>query len=494
VSPPNRRVPVVVGAGQVTNRPDDLAGVVDAVELMERALVAAADDAGTHRLLDRLDRLAVMQGRWRWPDPARLVAERVGAKQARTVFAMASGSIAQDLVADACRRIQTGEADVVAICGGEWAHGRRRLRAAGLPLPVTPQRDVEPDERFGANRKWESPLEIERGFTEPLVVYALFESAIAAARGEGPAETQARVASLAEHINDVAVTNDHAWRRDRLTAADLVASAGGNRPVAFPYTKWMVANPDVDMAFALVVCAAGVVADLGVPTDRCVFPMAAAGCDDPCWFSELDRFDRAVNHELTIRATLAAAGVGVDDIAHLDLYSCFPSAVTLQAQALGIDPLSRSISVTGGMPFFGGPLASYVGHAIVESVHLLRRDPDQLALCVGNGGYLNKLATGLYAGSPPSAPFGWRDVSQAAAAQPHRKVATDEAPDVEIEATTVVYDRTGPRRALVTALTPGGERAIGGSDDGDVVAAVLAGSLAGRPARIGPDATVDLAG
>ena len=488
----DRRVPVIVGAAQVTNRTDDLADVVDAVELMERALVGAADDAGTKRLLDRLDRLAVMQGRWRWPDPARLVADRVGAVQARTVFAMASGSIAQDLVSDACRRIQAGDADAVAVCGGEWAHGRRRLRAAGLPLPVTPQRDAEPDERFGANREWESPLETERGFTEPLVVYALFESAIAAARGEGPAETQARVARLAEHINGVAATNGHAWRRDRLTAADLLGDTGGNRPVVFPYTKWMVANPDVDMAFALVVCAAGVAADLGVPPDRWVFPVAAAGCDDPCWFSELDRFDRAINHELTIGATLAAGGVGVDDIAHLDLYSCFPAAVVLQAQALGIDPLSRSISVTGGMPFFGGPLASYVGHAIVESVHILRSDPDQLALCVGNGGYLNKLATGLYAGRPPSAPFRWHDVSRVAVAQPHRKVAIGEEPAVEIEATTVVFDKAGPQRALVTGLTPGGKRAIGSSDDNDVMATVLAGSWAGRRARIGLDGTVDL--
>jgi acetyl-CoA C-acetyltransferase len=184
----------------------------------------------------------------------------------------------------------------------------------------------------------------------------------------------------------------------------------------------------------------------------------------------------------------------VDDVAHLDLYSCFPAAVTLQAQALGIDPLSRSISVTGGMPFFGGPLASYVGHAIVECVHLIRRDPDEMALCVGNGGYLNKLAAGLYAGSPPSAPFRSRDVSRAAAAQPHRKVATGEEPDVEIEATTVVFDKAGPRRALVTGLTTGGERAIGSSGDHDVIDAVLAANWVGRQARIGPDGIVDLAG
>lgn len=488
------RTPVVVGVAQVVNRTENLDEVVDAVALMERALVGAADDAGNTAVLGALDRIAVMQGRWRWGDPARLLADRVGARGATSVFAMASGSIPQDLVADAAARISAGACDAVAVCGGEWAHGRRRLRAAGRPLPVTPQRGANPDECFGVNRDWESPLERARGFGEPLVVYAMFESAIAAARGEDYTATRTRAGAIAEQLSRVAATTEDAWRREALPAETIVAPTAANRFVVFPYTKWMVANPDVDMAFAVILCAAEVAVRLGVPTDRWVFPVAAAGCDDRCWFSELDRFDRSAHHALTAAAAMGAAGVGIDDVKYLDLYSCFPAAVYLQSQALGIDPLHRDITVTGGMPFFGGPLASYMGHAIVRAVQLVRDDPTELAMCVGNGGYTNKLATGLYAGVPPRGGFRIEDVSARAEATPHRRAVAEPARGVVIEATTVVFDRAGPVQALATAITSAGARVVGCSSDLDLVGELLSESRVGHLADFSGTGKVDLVG
>jgi acetyl-CoA C-acetyltransferase len=486
------RTPVIVGASQVLNQPADLADVVDAIGLMEQALVGAARDAGSARLLPAIDRLAVVQGRWRWPDPARLVADRVGAASARTVFAMACGSTPQDLVSDAGRRVLAGEADVVAICGGEWTDGRRRLRQAGHPLPVTQQLDGVPDEHFGRNRVWESPEESSRGFSEPLFIYAMFESAIAAARGESWDETRTRVAAISQRLNDAAASLAMGWRRDRVTMDELLVPSDENRMVVYPYTKWMVANPNVDLAFGLIMCAAEVADRLAIAHDRWIFPVAAASCVDHCWFTELGRFDQSPHHRLTACAALAASGLSIDDVEHLDLYSCFPSVIQLEADALGIDPRSRDITVTGGMPFFGGPLASYMGHAIVRTVELLREGPDSNALCVGNGGYMNKLASGIYSGSPGAAPFRVEDVSTAASATPHRRSSFAAVDRATVEASTVVFDRAGPQLALVSTIAETGERIVGSSHDQDVMATLLSDSWVGRDAAVTATGIVSL--
>jgi acetyl-CoA C-acetyltransferase len=262
--------------------------------------------------------------------------------------------------------------------------------------------------------------------------------------------------------------------------------------VVYPYTKWMVANPNVDMAFALLVCSAEEAGRRGISRDRWVFPASAAVCDDRCWFSELGSYSESPHHRLTARAALELASVDAADIAYLDLYACFPSVVQLEADALGIDPLDREITVTGGLPFLGGPLASYMGHAIATMMDLLRHDSTELGLCVGNGGYLNKLASAVYAAKPPNRGFRVRDVSERARATPHRRRSVGAADDLAVEASTVVFDHDGPAQALVSMLAPSGERHLGSSRDTSLMHALLDDHHVGDRASVSVEGVVHL--
>ena len=481
--------PVIIGVGQVTNRHPNPENVVDAIELMVRALERAADDAGNRDALACIDRLVVTQGQWRWPNPAALVADRVGAPRASTVFAMACGSTPQLLVHDAARRVERGDAQLVALCGGEWVHGRARLRALGRTLPVTVQTEGRPDEHFGHNRQWESDLERSRGFGQPLDIYGLFESALRQRLGEDVEANRQACSDLMSGLSGVAARHPYAWSPVSYTPAEIRDVAPGNRMVTFPYTKRMVSNWNVDMASALLITTVATASRLGVPTGRWVFPLGGADADDACFFSELERLDDSPAMRATTSAAYDATGHGPDDVDLFDLYSCFPAAIRIEAEAAGIG-LDRPLTVTGGMPYFGGPMANYMGHAIATMVDELRARPGAVGCCVGNGGYLNKLSVGLYSTTPPPDGLRVADVSDAVRGVGHRAVAATHDGRAGIEAATVLHGRDGPARAIATGLTDRGARVLAWSTDDDVMARFMTDEWVGGTIDIAADGRI----
>ena len=112
------------------------------------------------------------------------------------------------------------------------------------------------------------------------------------------------------------------------------------------------------------------------------------------------------------RLALEQAGMGLEAIGAFDLYSCFPSAFEIARREVGIgadDP--RTLSVTGGLPFFGGPGNNYSMHAIATVVDLIRQDRSLNAMVTANGWYLTKHSVGVYGGTPPARPWSDRDDS-----------------------------------------------------------------------------------
>jgi acetyl-CoA C-acetyltransferase len=264
--------------------------------------------------------------------------------------------------------------------------------------------------------------------------------------------------------------------------------------IGYPYTKALCANSATDQAAAVILCSVEAARAAGVPEERWVFPWSGADTHDHWFVSQRADLHSSPGLRAAGRATLALAGLAIDDIAHLDLYACFPSAVQVAAAELGVrlDDPGRAPTVTGGNGFAGGPGNNYVMHAIAAMVDVLRADPGSVGLVTGVGWYLTKHAVGLYSTAPPAQQF-QRDRPQGEVdGRPRRAPADGFSGNVTVESYTVMHDRDGaPTVALVACLTLDGRRAWATCRKPDTLAAMTSEEFCGVPAQLGPDGNVE---
>lgn len=482
------RTPVVVGVGQVSVPPVAGQGYRDRptpLALMGDALVAAADDAGAGAaLLARLDEVvAVSSFVWRARDPAGLVLEALGLAPRATALAPTGGSQPQRLVARAARRIVAGELDAIAIVGAEAMYAHRLARLEGHPVDWPGHEDGPAPVTLG--RDPFTPEERRHGLALPVGVYPLFENARRARRGWTIDEHRRRLGALWAGFARVAAGNPYAWRRDAPDAATIATPTPSNRMIAFPYTKLLVANLPVDMGAGLVLTSYRCARELGVGEERMVFPQCAAEGDDHWFISERPELD-ASPAMAAVWAALVDFGVDADDLALLDLYSCFPTVVETASEVIGLDPLdpARPATVTGGLTFAGGPGNNYVAHAIATMVERLRARPEATGLVTGLGWFSTEHAWGTYSATPPPDGFRWRDVGATVASTPRVEVATGDG-EIVVETYTVTHRPDGsPERLVVCGRRRDGRRQWAHGEDPDLCADAEARDLLGVALRV----------
>jgi acetyl-CoA C-acetyltransferase len=489
---PDGRAPVLVGVAQLVQRPESLDDALEAAALMTEAAVQAGTDAGAPALLAAAELVVAINGAWSYRDSARIVADAVGATGARTVRTTHGGNTPQMVVDIVAEQVACGDLDVALVVGAETIWSRRRMRAAGVERSVTEQPDgVGPDETWGPELDLVDPYEQARRLQQPVEVYPLFETAIRARRGESVEAHRDRIASMWERFNEVAVANPYAWFRTPMSAAEIRDPSTSNRMVAFPYTKAMCSNWDLDQAAALIVCSAEAASRFGVARDRWVFVHGGAEAADTSFVSHRGELGRSPAIAAAWSALSADRGIGVDELALVDVYSCFPSAVQAAVEAIGLDD-SRELTLTGGLTFAGGPLNNYVTHALATLVGRLREDPSALGLATANGGLLTKHALGLYSAQPPVTPFRRLALSDDDVKHGRRDAAPDHVGVVTIEASTVMHDRNGPTHALFAGLTADGRRTWGVSEEPATMKAAMADELAGTRADLDADGKLHL--
>ena len=381
----------------------------------------------------------------------------------------------------------------MALTGGEAWRTRMRARKqnARLTWPTAPE--DQPPVMLGEDLDMTHPAEAERGVYLPVQIYPMFETAIRAAAGRDPEEHLVKVSELWARFSAVAADNPAAWIRDAKTPEEIRTTSAQNRLIGLPYRKYMNSNNDVDMAAAIIICSVEAAERLGAPRDRWVFPLSGADCHEHPFVSNRDTFARTPAIELGGKRALELAGVDIDDVPIVDLYSCFPSAVQLGAQSLGLSTTDRQLTRTGGLPFAGGPWNNYVMHAIATVTKDLREQPGEKGLVWANGGYATKHAFGVYGTEPPTGGFKHAYPQDEIDALPRRELATgeDAAGPATIEAFTVMHGREGtPEQAIATALLDDGRRAWGLSTDADVMGALADGEWVGH--RVTLSATGDL--
>lgn len=486
---PDRPVPVIAGAAQVVQRlaPEQLAGARGPIELMADAAVAAGADSGRPALLRRAGWVGVAGGYFRHTNPGRLVADQLGAAGAATALSGVSGTAPQDMVSLAAARIAAGQLDVALVLGGEarWSH--QRLSRAGLePSWITEPGTGEPETLSALPPEM---IDEFRQLGAPAAAYALFEDRLRVAAGRTVGEHRDHIAGLWARFSAVAATNPYAWDRTAHEASEIAEPGPANRMIAFPYTKAMVANNTVDMASALLICSLETALAAGVDRDRLVFPHTATSAHETWTVLQRGRLDRTPALAAAGRQALAMAGWAVDEVEHLDLYSCFPSIVEMSTEALGLDP-ERQLTLTGGLGFAGAAIANAVGHSLAAMVATVRERGGR-ALVHANGGTATKHAVGLYAGTPPDQ-FRYLDCQDLVGGRPRAPLPDGTEGPVEVEAATVLHGREGPARALATVVDADGRRGFATTDDRAVMAAVESEGVAGALARLGPDGRLEV--
>lgn len=477
--------PVIVGIAQVAQRTKDLHVAKEPVDLMLDALRDAATDTGNPSILNRVQSIRVSQGQWQYENPAKYLAGELnvnGVETGKTVF---GGNGVQTTINLSCLDIQNGKFDVIAMTGGECGYSQANARRSGQTiawreLPGTPDWTI----KYGIGVR--DPLETARGIGGASQMYAVIENAIRHERDETMQDHKVRVSKLWSRFNDVAQGNPNAWIERDVSAEEIRTEGASNRPIAFPYPKLMNANNNVDQGAALLLCSVEVAKQMGISESKWVYPWTGTDGHDTQTVSYRAKFTRAPGLRKVAESALELAELSVDDIAHFDLYSCFPSAVQVAAREIGLD-LEQPLTVTGGLTFGGGPLNNYVMHAIARMVELLREDPDKIGMVTGNGGILTKHAHGIYSSTPPSKPFIHRDVQKCVDTSEDRVIDPNPNASAQVEGYTVIYDREAPVRGVAACLTEDGKRTWGYTTDDDLMHEMQVHEFCGRDVRLDDD-------
>ncbi|CAN5724771.1 acetyl-CoA acetyltransferase [soil metagenome] len=482
------RAPVVIGVGQTVHKADDIADALEPAELMAESVRRAAVDAGLGEVPAPDSLRVVNLFSWRYGNAARVVARRLGVEARHHGYGTVGGNSPQSMVNATAAEIQHGELDVAILTGAEaW---RTRMRAKRDRVVLDWEKDDSEPEVIGEELDMNLPAEIEHGIVMPVQVYPLFETAIRAGAGHTVDQHGRHIAELWAAMSRVAAGNEFAWSREVFTPEQLATPSDDNRMIGLPYPKRLNSNNDVDMGAALIVCSAGAARRLGVPSDRWVYLQAGAESHEHPYVSHRWEFSRTPAIEIGGRRALDLAGVGIDDISLVDLYSCFPSATQLGASSLGIG-LDRPLTLTGGMAFAGGPWNSYVMHAIATMVVRLREQPGELGLVWGNGGYVTKHSFGVYGTEPPTGGFRVGRPQAEIDALARRELASpaDAAGPATVEAYTVMFDRDQqPELAIASCLLADGRRAWATSAAPEVTADMTEGEWVGAEITLSQDA------
>ncbi|MSY71368.1 MAG: hypothetical protein F2692_05145 [Actinobacteria bacterium] len=483
------RVPVIVAAAQLANK--DANRIASPLDLAHEAVLRAAAD--TPSLLDRIDAL--------YCPPASVFAPRTLADElgemlgvvGPRVTASFSGAGPLTLLAQACEAVINGSARVALVAGSVAEASVKVARAQGIEVVQSAPwsqgtagrrpllRDDERREFFGA--------ESAAGVTGPGDIFALVESALAHEAGRDPYTQRLWLGELMAPFTKVAASRPElAWFPIERTAAEISTITADNRMVAEPYPKRMNSFPMVDLAAAFFVTTDAVADELGIDEHARVYPWSTGHCKDVAPPSGRPNMHRSGALLAAVEATMRGAQLGVDEITAFDLYSCFPAAVQLSVNALGLDVDDpRGFTLTGGLPYFGGPGATYVTHAIVSAVERCRGAANERALVVGVGGAPSDFAATVFAARPPSAPWSLERCESMAAVLEAERVQVDNARSglATVDAMTVVHDRElGPVSAPMVARFADGVRS-GACAAATSVARELEGvSLVGRKVRV----------
>jgi acetyl-CoA C-acetyltransferase len=439
---PEDRIPVIVGVGEIVDRPQEIAAGLEPLALLEAALRRAEADSGG-KLLGDIQSLDIVNFlSWRYEDPARQLSERLGIKPNHAYYGPVGGESPIRYLHEAAQRIARGECSVAAVCGAEAQSSATKAERAGVELPWTPFAHHAPEPKRGA--AFQKPMAVKLGVFRPVTVYPFYEAASSAHWGQTPRQAMAESGTLWATYSDAASENPNAWLKRRFTPEEITTPSPDNRLIAWPYTKLMVANPSVNMGGAVLMTSLAKARAAGVPEDRLVHVWGGASAEEPRDYLARDQFFESHPQNAVLKAVMELAGGDGNAFDAIELYSCFPCVPKMARRTLGLGADVQP-TVTGGLTFFGAPLNTYMTHAACAMVRRLRGGA-KLGLLYGQGGFVTKHHALVLSRQPPPAPLAQDSSVQAEADRQRGAVpafVTEAGGKGSVESFTVLYGRGG---------------------------------------------------
>lgn len=454
---PEDRIPVIVGIGEIVDRPKEIIEGLEPLDLLEQALRRAEADAGA-KLLGEVQSLDVVNFlSWRYRDPEKLLAQRLGVSPAHCYYGPVGGESPIRFIHEAAKRIARGECTVAAVCGAEAQSTATKAERAGVKLPWTPFADDVPEPKRGA--AFQKPLAIKLGVFRPVTVYPFYEAASSAHWGQTPRESMAESGTLWSRYSEAAAQNPNSWLKRRYAPEEITTPTADNRLVAWPYNKLMVANPSVNMGGALLLTSLAKARTAGIPEDRLVYPLGGASAEEPPDYLVRDQFYESHPQNAVLKAVMDIAGGDGKKFDAIELYSCFPCVPKMARRTLGLGADVQP-TVTGGLTFFGAPLNSYMTHAACAMVRRLRGG-DKFGLLYGQGGFVTKHHALVVSKTPPRAALAQETGVQGEADRNRRAApgfVTEASGKGKVESFTVLYGRGGDAEHGVVMLRTADDR------------------------------------
>ncbi len=488
---------VIVGVGEVVKQvPEDLEAAASPLDLMVAAAESALENSGSAKLKSAVDTIAVVRttsdsaGTLKSPfgDPAnypRSVAHHLGADPQHAIYSNASGHTPQSLVNKFSDEIRKGLKEAVLIVGAEAVANQKALKKAKVKTnwrnDITgPLHDHGPDAYVTLHVS-----QMYNELTNIASMYSLFENARRGQNNKSQSDYALECGQLFEKFSQVAANHPHSMFPTAYSAEEIAAVTESNKPVTDIYTRAMVAKDGVNLGASVILMSEEKALSLGIARDKFIYPLAGSETTDKK-IPFRENLAKSVAMDTAYKGAFKTAGLKMSDISRMDLYSCFPIAVFAACETLGIkhdDP--RGLTVTGGLPFFGGPGNNYSMHGIVNIVKQLREDGKGYGLVGANGGFLSKHAVGIYGTSAPERGFRLADAAALDAivqAQDSPVVAEYADGRATIESYSVEFSSKGPKRGFILGRLEDGRRFLGSTDraDKETVQALLSADPLGR--------------
>jgi acetyl-CoA C-acetyltransferase len=403
--------PILISASQYTHQKtkDER---LNPLKLMIKSAKEALNIPNVSKLKELIDAMYMVNiNSWSYKDAPGELSEILGINPTEKTYLSDGGNTPQMLVNRAAKRIHKGVRKCILIVGGEASYSvyQSKKEKRDLSWPKKEEPDYMEGEIWHGTNKFENNYKL----IIPPYSYALFETAYRETVGLSLQEHRMKMGKLFENFSEVAANNPYAWTQKSYSTKEIITPSPNNRNVCYPYTKRMCSNMFVDQSAAVLITSEDLAKKLEIPKKRWVYLRGASDFQNIFDITRRPKLATSPAARFGSEVALKQAGLMLDEIDLFDIYSCFPSIVEIISDEIGIKKDdTRDLTITGGLPFFGGPWSNYSLHAIATAVNIIQKDPEITIMIIANGGYNTKQSFGIYGTNPPLKGFDENDTKE----------------------------------------------------------------------------------